>query len=245
MRKGLHGWTIRHVLIRMLLMVSTAAISHAQTPQAAGSDSTPELSGVWVGKPAGQVSFSKEQLPMQRRAEHDYRYNTIDAHNPSSAGRKQLDPHIVHCAPPGVPRLWLFDGPFEIIQKPEQIVIFYEEDHNFRQVWMNVSEHPKDFGHSWVGHSIGKWDGNTLVIDTVGLRKEPWLDNAGHVNSDELHLVERLNRIDQTHLKIDITFDDPKAFTRSWTGQRFAELVPNGEIRENVTCGDRIMKEIP
>ena len=207
--------------------------------------SKPDLSGVWIGKPRGQVSFSKEQLPMRLKAEHDYKYNTLDASNPSSPGRKQLDPHIVNCAPPGVPRLWLFDRPFEIVQTAEQVVVYYEEDHNFRQVWLDGRGHPGDFGHSWVGHSIGKWDGDALVVDTVGLRKEPWFDSAGHMNSDELHLIERIRRTDRTHLVIDITADDPKSFRKTWTGQRLAELVPNGEIRENVTCGDRIMNEIP
>jgi len=231
------------ILTTVLLVICTSAVSAQSSKK--DTASTPDLSGVWIGRPAGQASFSQEQLPMKRRAEHDYKYNTVDASNPVSPGRTQLDPHIVNCAPPGVPRLWLTDRPFEIIQKPDEIVIFYEEDHNFRQVWMNLAEHPKDFGHSWVGHSSGKWDGDTLVIDTIGLRKEAWLDNAGHVNSDDLHLVERIRRTDRNHLKIDITFFDPKAFTKSWTGQRIVESVPNGEIKENVTCQDRIMREIP
>ena len=216
---------------RLLTRVAVAAAVVSASLQA--QSSKPDLTGVWIGTPRGQVSFSKEQLPMRLKAEHDYKYNTVDASKPSSPGRKQLDPHIVNCAPPGVPRLWLFDRPFEIIQTPEQVVIYYEEDHNFRQIWLDGREHPSDFGHSWVGHAIGKWDGDTLVVDTVGLRKEPWFDGAGHVNSDDLHLIERIRRTDKTHLVIDITVDDPKAFRAKWTGQRLAELVPNGERRSH------------
>src|SRR5437762_2551843 len=111
----------RAFITRILAAGSIAAGLHAQTTR-------PDLARVWRGTPSGQVSFSKTQLPMRPKAEHDYKYNTVDARNPGSPGRKELDPHIVYCAPPGVPRLWLMDGPFEIIQTKEQIVIFYEED---------------------------------------------------------------------------------------------------------------------
>src|SRR5712692_4999925 len=106
--------------LAMAAMLSAANLA-AQTPAAkapAGS-ATPDLSGVWLGRP-NQWSFSKEALPMKPEAEDSFKYNTVDWKNPSGPGRKELDPFIVSCAPPGVPRVWLTNPPFEIIQQPNR-----------------------------------------------------------------------------------------------------------------------------
>jgi hypothetical protein len=245
---------MRDCLIRSTLLLAVLAVTGvakaqtSQQPAAANAPATAppaDLSGVWLGKPANQWAFSKDAPPMQPDAKKHFDYNTVDWKNPSGPGRKQLDPTLVSCAPPGVPRLWLFDRPFEIIQRSNRVIIFYEVDHTFRQVWMDGREHPKDFGHTWTGHSTGNWDGDMLVIDTVGLNGEPWLDNSGHVYSNALHLTERIRRVDPNTLQIDITFDDPTAYTKTWTGQRTARLQPGRVIQESVVCGNRLAKEDP
>jgi hypothetical protein len=229
-----------HSVFVVTAILSAAVVVPAQTakPPAAASatKSSPDLSGVWLGKPANQWAFSKDALPMKPEAEERFKYNTVDWNDPSGPGRKELDPFIVSCAPPGVPRIWLINRPFEIIQKPNRIILLYEADHTFRQVWMDGRKHPEDFGNNWTGHSIGNWDGDTLVIDTVGLNGEPWLDNSGHTYSDAMHLIERIRRLDRNNLAIEVTIDDPKAYTKTWTGRRLAVLQPGRTIRENLAC---------
>ena len=229
-------WLVSSILA-VAAIISAAPAATAQTPVATSiSKTSPNLTGVWLGKPANQWAFSKDALPMKPEAEERFKYNTVDWHDPSGPGRKELDPFIVSCAPPGVPRLWLIDRPFEIIQRPNRIILLYEADHTFRQVWMDGRQHPDDFGNNWTGHSIGQWDGDTLVIDTVGLNGEPWLDNSGHVFSDALHLTERIRRVDHNNLVIDVTIDDTKAYTKTWSGRRTAVLQPGRTIRENLAC---------
>ncbi len=92
-------------------------------------------------------------------------------------------------------------------------------------------------GGNWTGHSTGKWEGDTLVVDTIGLNGESWLDNSGHIYSNEVHLTERIRRADRNTLSIDVTIDDPKSFTKPWSGQRTATLQPGRVIRENLACG--------
>ena len=232
-------WLISSILaVVAMLSVSGAGIAQTAKPSATApaTNSTPDLSGVWQGRPANQWSFSKEALPMKPAAEDSFKYNTVDWHNPIGPGRKELDPFIVSCAPPGVPRLWLIDRPFEFIQRPNRIIIHYEADHTFRQVWMDGREHPEDVGQLWLGHSRGRWDGDTLVIDTIGFNGEPWLDNSGHVFSDAMHLIERIRRVNRNTLNIEITVDDPKSYSKTWTGERIAVLQPGRVIRENLAC---------
>ena len=232
----MRNWLMGSILAVVAVLSVSRGVT-AQTARPPASSPTPDMSGVWLGKSANQWSFSKEALPMKPDAEDRFKYNTVDWHNPSGPGRKELDPYIVTCAPPGVPRLWLINRPFEIIQRPNRIIILHEADHTFRQIWMDGQTHPEDFANNWTGHSIGKWDGDTLVIDTVGLNGEPWLDNSGHVFSDAMHLIERIRRVDRNTLKIDITVEDPKAYSKTWTGEKIAVLQPGRVIRENLACG--------
>jgi len=94
-----------------------------------------------------------------------------------------------------------------------------------------------------MGHSIGKWDGDTLVIDTVNLKDRNLLDGQGHVHSDALHIVERLKRVAADTLEDEITFDDPKAYTKPWTAKAILKLHPKWEIGEDVICEDRLVNK--
>jgi hypothetical protein len=230
-------WLTLFSLVAVLTAGPTLLAQMTKPLTKAPASSAHDLSGVWLGKPANQWSFSNEALPMQAEPLDRFKYNTVDWNNPSGPGRKELDPYIVSCAPPGIPRQWLINSPFEIIQRPNRLLIIYEADHTYRQVWTDGREHPKDFSNNWTGHSIGKWEGDTLVIDTIGLNGEPWLDNSGHVFSDAMHLTERLRRLDRNNLSIDITFDDPKAYTKIFAGKRMAVLQPGRVIKEDLACG--------
>ncbi len=96
-------------------------------------------------------------------------------------------------------------------------------------------------GQLRMGHSTGKWEGDTLVIDTIGLNEYTWLDHAGHVHSDALHLVERIQRVNHDSLVLTITFDDPKTFTEPWTARKRFKLMPNWNLEEDTICEDKLL----
>jgi hypothetical protein len=108
---------------------------------------------------------------------------------------------------------------------------------------MNEKEHPQDLDPSWLGHSIGRWDGDTLVVDSVGFNDKTWLDGVGHPHTEALHMLEHIRRVDHDTLQDDFTFDDPKAYTKPWTGQYFFRLHPTWKIDEHVACDDRFPEQ--
>jgi hypothetical protein len=129
--------------------------------------------------------------------------------------------------------------PFEIMQIPGRVIMYFEYDHFVRQIFMDGRQHSPDLIPSSMGDSIGKWDGETLVVDTVGFSDKTWLDGEGLPHSDALHLVERIRRLGHDSMTIDFTIDDPKAYTKPWTAHNVFELKPGWTIGE-VVCEDDI-----
>jgi len=115
--------------------------------------------------------------------------------------------------------------------------MLFEFDHLFREIYTDGRGHSTTVGPTWMGDSIGKWEGDTLVVDTTNFNDKSWLDWTGHPHSDQLHLVERIRRVDHNTLRDDMTFDDPKAYTHPWSGLAMFELHPDWSIQENV-CED-------
>ena len=240
----------------------------AGSPAKLATDSHPDLSGVWVSGVANGQSrgyrppsdkpvdpetdetddavFRHIPLPLQPWAAEKFEYNR-DPRNPYTQGRNELNPYLTICSPQGPTVDWQFGTfPFEIIQSPKRVLIIFERDHEIRQIWTDGRDHPKDFGHNWMGHSIGHWEGDTLVADTIGLNDLTWFDKAGHVHSDQLHLIERLRKVAPDKLRLDITFDDPKTFTKQWSAFRYFYLKPKWEIEEEILCEDKFLgKPIP
>jgi hypothetical protein len=211
-----------------------AAKARVAAPQA-------DLSGVWTQYPHisgrstfADFSFSKEEPPMTPWAEAKYK-----AAKPVHTGGYQgdSDDSTLNCFPPGVPRIYFFNFPMEIFQVPGRVLIVYEFGHFIRQIYTDGRQHPKDLNPTWMGDSIGKWDGDTLVVDTVGFNDKTWIDQVGHPHSDEFHLIERIRKTAPDMLRIDFTFDDPKAYTRQWTASKQFKLRPDWNIAEYV-CED-------
>jgi len=106
-----------------------------------------------------------------------------------------------------------------------------------RYIYTDGRPHPEGYPITFLGHSIGKWDGDTLVVDTINLDADTWIDGIGTPHSEELHVVERLRRAAQDTLEADFRFEDPKAYTRPWTGKKvFALAEPGYEVLEDVSC---------
>jgi len=125
------------------------------------------------------------------------------------------------------------------VQLPDEVVILFEYDHFVLHIYTDGREHPKNVDPTWMGDSIGKWEGDTLVVDTVGLTDKSWLDQVGHPHSDALHVVERIRRVDHGTLQDDFTIDDPKAYTRPWTGQLIFKLRTGWDLMEYI-CEDHM-----
>ena len=138
-----------------------------------------------------------------------------------------------------VPRVYLFDGPLEIIETPNRIFIFYEEGHYWREIWMDGRSLPKAPDPSYMGYSVGRWMDETLIVDTIGFNDKTWLDGAGHPHSDALHVVERFRRVDTDTLQVTFMFDDPKAYDRPWTSApRILKSKPGRELVESFCVAD-------
>ena len=180
--------------------------------------------------------FSTEQPPLQPWAMEIFRANrgNVGMQRPSLNAIDQLDP-VNNCFPAGVPRIMLLRV-FEIIPLPDQVLMLFEYDHAVRRIYTDGREHPDGYPPGWMGHSIGRWDGDTLVVDTVGLTDRTWVDRIGTPHSESLRVVERFRRAEQDRLEVEFRFEDPEAFTRAWGGTKEYILRPNLEILEHVVC---------
>jgi len=123
------------------------------------------------------------------------------------------------CLPVGPSRAFTAPMPFQLVQGPNVIAFLYEYQTIYRLIYMDGRQHPPDILEypEFMGHSTGRWEGDTLVIDTVGINDRSWLDTAGHEHSAKLHLIERLQKVDENHLKWTVTYDDPVFFTEPWS----------------------------
>jgi hypothetical protein len=142
-----------------------------------------------------------------------------------------------YCIPGGVPRSNAVPYPFKVAQLPGMVVILYEAVHSFRQIFMDGRELPKDPNPTWMGYSVGRWDGDTLAVETTGFNDHGWLDNDGHPNTDRLRVTERFHRKDFGHMDIQVTVDDAKAYTKPWTATLPLTLQPDTELLEYI-CGE-------
>ncbi len=125
--------------------------------------------------------------------------------------------------------------PTEIFQLPNRIVFVYEGGaHVWRNIWMDGRKQPKDPNPDYLGYSVGKWEGDTLVVDTIGFNDRTWLDAAGHGHGEKLHVTERFTRTDSNTLKVEATIDDPDYYTKPWTVVTQATWMPNEEILEYI-----------
>ncbi len=138
------------------------------------------------------------------------------------------------CLPPGVSRLLNTGDPIEIVQTPQRVVILYEAWAAFRSIPMNGREHPHDLDPTWLGNSIGRWEGDTLEIDVTAINDKNPLDAAGHPHSGKLHLIERFRRTGPTTMAYEVIVDDPVAYTVAWKQSRTFELKPGWELLEYV-----------
>jgi hypothetical protein len=124
------------------------------------------------------------------------------------------------------------------VHTPKQTLLLYEYDHMVRRVHTDGRSLPKDPEQLWMGTSVGRWEGNDLVVETVGFNEKTWLDRIGHAHTADLKVTERFRRIDGDHMQLDITMDDPKALAKPWSTTFYYERRANWEIGEISCSGD-------
>ena len=166
----------------------------------------PNLSGFWVNQYTPDLARALGSQP-PFTAYGAERWKSVDtAKDPTGK-----------CLPPGPSRAFTAPFPVQIVQTPEVIALLFEYQTIYRIVYMDGRDHPKDIDDylEFMGHSIGKWEGDTLVVDTVGIDERSWLDTAGHEHSAKLHLTERFQLTDSNTIKWTVTYDDPVFFSSS------------------------------
>jgi len=147
------------------------------------------------------------------------------------------DPLYHTCVPLGFPRIFLYPLPLQIIQVPGEVLVLFEYDSMRHQIFTDGRPHDPNLGPMWMGDSIGHWEGDTLVADTMNFNDKSWIDRVGHPHSEALHVIERIRRVDHDHLVEDLTIEDPKAYTKPWTAQLTFVLQPKWTLAEQF-CED-------
>lgn len=229
------------LLACVALLVSSSGLL-AQTPAATPKPARrADLNGVWYPSSVNTFGFiwSDSQghplkpLPLTPWGEEKFRanrpigrYTSLNSNDPNNT-----------CLPPGVPNIYTHAFPVEILQVPGRVIMFFEYGHYIRQIFTDGRAHAKDANPTWMGDSIGKWEGDTLVVDSTGFNDKTWLDAGGYPHSEALHLIERMRRVDHNTLMVDITLDDPKTYTMPMKTQRKLILKPGWNISEYI-CED-------
>lgn len=200
------------------------------TPRTA--DGKPDLSGNWSPNAirenvdlAGVLAAAGNPIPMLPEAAkiHQERKDALSKGDPES-----------YCLPPGVPRMSTTPYPWTIVQTPPLIVIVYEGGaHIWRKIFMDGRPHDPKVEFTWLGDSIGHWEGDTLVVETVGQNDLTWLDEGGVPHSADMKVTERIRRPDFGHLEIEHTIDDPKTFSKPWKFTTHPSLL-RGELIEYI-----------
>jgi len=184
--------------------------------------------GAFSGPPfPGKPKESEVPFQPWARALYEYREANL------------FEPHT-RCKPSGGPRQFITPGGIEFVDSPELQTVYIFDiagPQTFRVIYMDGRPHPENLFPSYYGHSVGHWEGDTLVVDTVGFNERFWMERQGAPHTDQLHLIERFTRTDFNNIKIELTIDDPGAYTRPWTTGFFIRWSPGQEATEYV-CQD-------
>jgi hypothetical protein len=211
------------------------------------ADGKPDLGGTWESEYGYFGNLARDlkpdevaMLPWAQALVNDREHNL---HN---------DDLLVQCLPEGVPRINMsasrgMPHPFKIVQTPALVVLLYETSGNqtFRQVFLDGRTLPKDPQPNWLGYSIGRWEGDTLVVDTAGFNGRGWVDTGkGHPQTEDGRVTERFTRRDIGHLEIDITIDDPKAYAKPWRAKVPVHLLPDTDLIETFCENEKDLKHM-
>jgi hypothetical protein len=232
-------WAVQTLGVVAILILSSTISARAQaqqdtTPTAPAASSTTDLSGIWSRLRDGAVArgyenyvleFGKNDSSMTPSAAAIFKVTNSKYHGDDP--KTVLSDPIFQCFPPGVPRIYLYNFPMQIVQIPGQVLMLFEYDHYIRRIYTDGRPHDMDQGPLWMGDSIGKWEGDTLVVDTVNFNDKTLLDRVGRPHSTALH----------NSMEIAFTIDDPKSYTKPWGTKLIFDQKPDWKIMEQI-CED-------
>lgn len=203
----------------------------------------PDLSGVWQAPPPISAG---EGLGIQGDASDigDIHRNVFYEIKPAEeplkpeaialvAKRREAPRPQALCLPMGAPSFMMVRA-FKILQTPQELIMIGETPDPPRQIYTDGRSLPKDPDPTWLGSSAGKWEGDTLVVQTTGFKEEGWLDNAGHPRSESMLITERYHRRDFGHIDLEIRYEDPKYYTRPFANKITLHLLPDSDVLEYV-----------
>jgi hypothetical protein len=240
----------------VLLAVVIGVVSlHAQTPSSVrlqpdrrpaprAADGKPDLSGVWIATGAMRLMAGEAELEAVRAADKASGRAALPRtepppYTPEAEKRRQyyldrrgIDDPMALCLISGVPRISFRPLPFQIFQLPGQMVFLYETHHAFRIIPTDGRPHPADIEPSYLGESVARWDGDTLVVDVTGFNEKTWLLGVGTIHSDKLRVTERYTRDTYDTITYEVTMEDPVVFTRPWKTAEVFRLRPAERLRE-------------
>lgn len=206
----------------------------APAPRAA--DGKPDLSGVWRIHKSYLLNAVPDLKPEEIQPWAAALYQR-------SAENFRNDTDGINCLPPGPKTSLSVGSPVKIVQTPKLVIFLYEYQTLFRQVFTDGRGLPEDPNPTWMGYSVGRWEGDTLVVTTAGYNDRTSLDLGGHPHSEALRTTERFHRRDAGHIELQVTIEDPKAYNRKWTLPVDLDLMPDGELIEYI-CEDRDKKHL-
>lgn len=202
------------------------------------ADGKPDLSGIWhrihpANAPSGAdfgntVTYYMPEgavVPFQPWAEELFkkrRYQDLGGGRPSE-----------RCLPHGILGGMLPDVPFKMLETPGLTILLYEQLTQYRQIFTDGRSHPDNPNPAWFGYSTGNWQGETFVVDSIGFNDLTWLDDSGHPHTQAMRTFERFRRVDFGHMDLEITIDDPKAYTKPWSVMIHLALMPDTELIED------------
>jgi len=233
---------MRNLLTSTILALAALAV----VPGLRAQDGRPDFTGTWsrINSPdSNSDNFTFKEPPLTPWAEKRYRAARKGVEGFDQA-RLDLDQMTwPYCQMPGIPRAYLRPGPIEVIQTAKGLYIIFESNKAARQIYLDGRKHPDGAPPSFMGHSIGRWDGNTLLAETVNIHKYTWIDGMGTPHTEALRIEERFRRVNPTRMEIDFVFHDPGAFTQAWGGKKEFDLRNDWELMEYGVCIDQSLEE--
>jgi hypothetical protein len=244
------------ILMPGLLSAQSAKASKSAVPRAA--DGKPDLTGVW--QPASTIRGSWEEAntgtglggtgtdpnaPVAPSSAD--RHGEGAPYQPWAAkkvlesfNKRGIDDPTARCLPAGIPRLHSFGlFPVQIVQTPRRVIILYEYMNVFRVIPLNA-KHPDDAEPSYLGDSVGHWEGDTLVVDITNFNDKTWLLGAGTFHTDALHITERFTRVDKDQINYDVVMEDPNVLTKPWPYHSTMMLREGTRLHESVCAENNL-----
>ena len=228
-----------------IAFAQTGKATEAAKTQDAAAPLSHDLSGVWMQYPQGDLPGTPGMNTVNERFRPPltpWGQARLDAARPlvgPKAVAGEENSPTLHCDPDGPPKVLNHPNPFEIVQIPGRMFMFFEEQHIWRTIWADGRALPKDPDPSYLGYAVGKWEGDTFVVETIGFNDKVWADAYGDPRSEQTHLTERYRRLNHDTLELQVTIDDPKSYTKPWVSPpKLHKLESGWEIAEWFCAAD-------